>query len=91
MKYAAAAEVLQSAFAQVGIIALIDEALGYENLRKRTLREMFDAILEEEYHAWARQFDLEYYEGIYRLRGQRDIWENLLRTARPGKKPQAPS
>lgn len=65
----AAAEALKSALADVGIIALIDEATGYQDVRNRlALQEIFDAVLRKELAAWAKRFPDEFYKQIFRLR-----------------------
>lgn len=68
----AAAEVIKNALADVGIIALVDEATGYQDFRNRlALQEIFDAVLRKELAAWAKRFPDEFYKQIFRLRG----WE----------------
>ena len=65
----AAAEVIKSALADVGIIALVDEATGYQDFRNRlALQEIFDAVLRKELAAWAKRFPDEFYKQIFRLR-----------------------
>lgn len=67
-----AAEALKSALADIGIIALIDEATGYQDVRNRlALQEIFDAVLRKELAAWAKRFPDEFYKQIFRLRN----WE----------------
>lgn len=67
-----AAEAVRAALADVGIIALIDEATGYQDVRNRhALQEILDAFLRRELAAWAKRFPDEFYKQIYRLRG----WE----------------
>ena len=67
-----AAEAIKAALADVGIIALIDEATGYQDVRNRqALQNILDAYLRKELAAWAKRFPDEFYKQIYRLRG----WE----------------
>ncbi len=67
-----AAEIIQRALAEVGIIALVDEATGYQDVRNRyALQQILDAFLRKELAAWAKRFPDEFYKQIYRLRG----WE----------------
>ncbi|RYY85160.1 MAG: hypothetical protein EOO15_17700 [Chitinophagaceae bacterium] len=69
-KMFAAAEAIRTALADVGIIALIDEATGYQDVRNRLgLQEIFDAVLRKELAAWAKRFPDEFYKQIFRLRG----------------------
>lgn len=59
-------------FAKIGIIALIDEATGYQEVRDRdALQQILDKYLRKEYAAWAKRFPDEFYIQIFRLKG----WE----------------
>jgi hypothetical protein len=63
-------EVLVRAFARVGIIALVDEATGYEKVRKANdLAEILDAFIAKELRPWVRRFPFEFYQEIFRLKG----------------------
>jgi P63C domain. len=65
-------EMLTRAFAKVGIIALVDEATGYQEVRDRlALQAILDKFLTQEKAKWAKTFPDEFYEQIFRLRG----WE----------------
>lgn len=67
---AAQCEALVRAFAKVGIVALVDEATGYQSARDRDeLHRLLSAYLSEEKLAWAKRFPDEFYKQIYRLRG----------------------
>lgn len=64
------AEVLVRGLAQVGIIALVDEVTGYQEVRARdALVKILEAYVDKELQAWVRTFPDDYYEQIYRLRG----------------------
>lgn len=64
------AEILMRALARVGIVALVDEATGYQNERARDeLHRLLSVYLTEERLAWAKRFPDEFYKEIYRLRG----------------------
>lgn len=66
------AELLVRGFSRVGIIALVDEATGFQEIRDRlALQEILDKYLRKEFAAWASQFPAEFYRQIFRLRG----WE----------------
>lgn len=68
----AAADTLIRALAEIGIVALVDEATGFQEVRKRhALQEILDAFLLKELAAWAKRFPDDFYQQIYRLRG----WE----------------
>lgn len=63
-------EMLVRGFARVGIIALVDEATGYQQERDRDeLHRILAAYLSEERLAWAKRFPDEFYRQIYRLKG----------------------
>jgi hypothetical protein len=64
------AELMLRALAEVGIIALIDEATGYQSVRPRdALQEYLEMIIRKELAAWAKKFPDEFYENIYKLKG----------------------
>lgn len=68
--------ILQNAFATVGIIALVDEATGYQGIRPQDALEKYLAmILRKELAAWSKRFPDEFYENIYKLRGW--IWPGM--------------
>ena len=68
-RYGAACYMLTRAFAKVGIIALVDEATGYEEVRDRlALQAILDKFLRKELAAWAKRFPDEFYEQMFRLR-----------------------
>jgi hypothetical protein len=64
------AEALTLALADLGIVALIDEATGYQDDRARdALAKIFSTFLAKERQKWALTFPLDFYREIYRLRG----------------------
>lgn len=66
------ADILIRGLAEVGIVALVDEATGFQEVRQRNaLQEILDAFLLKELAAWAKRFPDDFYKEIYRLRG----WE----------------
>jgi hypothetical protein len=61
-------EILIRAFAKVGIIALIDEATGYQYDREKDeLQKILKAYISEELLAWKKRFPDEFYREIFRL------------------------
>lgn len=65
-----ACKLLFRGFATVGIVALVDEATGYQEVRDRlALRKILDAYLREELAAWAQRFPSDFYKQLFRLRG----------------------
>lgn len=77
-------EMLIRGFARVGIVALIDEATGYQEIRdKKALAAILDKYLRKELAAWAKRFPDEFYQEMFRLRGWK--WSYLKRPAYVGK------
>lgn len=71
-RYGDACYILTRAFAKVGLIALIDEATGYQEVRdKQVLQALLDRFLRKELAAWAKRFPDEFYREMFRLKG----WE----------------
>jgi hypothetical protein len=67
---AEACEILLSGMAQVGIVALVDEATGYQAHRdKKALNTILDRFLRKEFAEWSKRFPDDFYRGIYKLRG----------------------
>jgi hypothetical protein len=63
-------EILMRGFARVGIIALVDEATGYqEDREKNELRRILEAYISGELLAWAERFPREFYRELFRLWG----------------------
>ncbi len=63
-------EILLTGFAIVGIIGLIDEATGYQEIRhKRALAKILEAYIAKELQPWTKTFSYEFYKQIFRLRG----------------------
>lgn len=64
------AEILVRGLAQVGIIALVDEATGYQDVRARNaLAEILETFVDKELQAWVQTFPADYYREMFRLRG----------------------
>lgn len=67
---AVAADILMRSLAKVGIIALIDEATGYQFERDAiALQELFSQYIAEEFLPWVKTFPDEFYVQMFRLRG----------------------
>lgn len=59
-------------FATVGIIALVDEATGYQYVRDRlALEKILKVYINDELMKWQKRFPDEWYENLFRLWG----WE----------------
>ena len=66
---AAQCEILVRGFARVGIIALIDEATGYQDDRARdALAKILEAFVAKELRNWVKTFPSEFYRELFRLR-----------------------
>lgn len=64
------AEILTRALAETGIIALVDEATGYQSVRpQNALQSYLELVIQRELAVWAKKFPDEFYENIYRLKG----------------------
>jgi hypothetical protein len=64
------AEMLTRALAHVGIVALVDEATGYQEIRPRdALQAYLEMLIRKELASWAKKFPDEFYENIYKLKG----------------------
>lgn len=62
------AEIIMRACAKVGIIALIDEATGYQKVRKENaLRLKLQAFIAEDLQEWAKRFPDEFFFELARL------------------------
>jgi hypothetical protein len=69
-RYAQYCEILVRSFAKVGIVALVDEATGYQYERDRyELEKILDAYIAKELLPWAKRFPDEFYRQLFRLRG----------------------
>ena len=66
------ARILLRGFANVGIIALVDEATGYQDYRTRqALEKILEDYISKELVKWAKRFPDDFYKELFRLRG----WE----------------
>lgn len=76
------AEILIRGLAHIGIIALVDEATGYQYDRARhALEKILERFISKELRKWAKTFPDEFYEQMFRLRG----WQYVpFSVKRPG-------
>lgn len=64
------AGILVRGLARVGIIALVDEATGYQEARtKDALAKILEAFIDKELNAWVSTFPADFYRELFRLRG----------------------
>ena len=63
-------EILMRGFARIGIIGLVDEATGYQEIRaKNALVKILEAYLDDELQKWTKTFTDEFYREIFKLKG----------------------
>jgi hypothetical protein len=63
------ADILIRGLAHTGIIALVDEATGYQELRsKNDLARILEAFIAKELQPWVQTFPDDFYREIFRLR-----------------------
>lgn len=76
LRYAKEAEILIRSFARVGIVALVDEATGFQGERpKDALQQYLQMLVRKELAVWAKKFPDEFYENIYKIRGW--VWPGI--------------
>lgn len=67
---AKACDILMRGLAHVGIVALVDEATGFQRDRARdALAKILDAFIKDELGKWAKRFPDEFYAELFRLKG----------------------
>lgn len=77
------ANIIIRAVAKVGIIALVDEATGYDKEKKRAkdeLQKFLTQFLSDEASKWVKTFEDSFFEIIYKMRG----WNWNMTNKRPG-------
>jgi len=80
------AESIVASLAQVGIIALVDEATGYQEVRERDeLRRILEAYISKELLGWTLRFPPEFYKELFKLRGWQWVEGSTKRPKRVGK------
>lgn len=71
------AEILLRGLAEVGIIALVDEATGYQRDREKdALAQILERFVAKELQPYVKTFPADYYEQLFRLRGLKYPPEN---------------
>ena len=71
-RFASIAESILYALADVGIVALVNEATGYDKVKSRAkdeLQRFFEQALRENAGKWVKTFDDNFFEMIYKMRG----------------------
>lgn len=71
------AEILMRGLATIGIIALVDEATGYQKDRaKDALAKILESFVAKELQPYMKTFPADFYEQLFRLRGLKYPPEN---------------
>jgi P63C domain len=71
-KIIAASDILVRGLAHIGIVALVDEATGFQKDRaSNALSKILEAFIAKELKPWVHTFPNEFYEQLFRLRGMR--------------------
>lgn len=67
-RLAVQADIITRGFAEVGVIALVDEATGYQDKRARdALAKILEAFVATELRKWVSTFSADYYKELCRL------------------------
>lgn len=79
-------DILMRGLAHVGIIALVDEATGYQDIRtQRELNQILELYVQEELRPYLSKFPAEFFKQIYRLYGWQYKPGSTKRTPQVGK------
>lgn len=79
-------EILLGGLAQTGILALVDEATGYQYARARdALEKILEQFIAKELFKWVKTFPDEFYQQLFRLRGWRYSPNSIKRPVIVGK------
>lgn len=64
-----ACDILMRSLAGVAIVALVDEASGYQEVRPKDALQLYlEKLIRKELAAWAKKFPDEFYRNIYKLK-----------------------
>ncbi len=70
IKFSKACDIIMRGLAHVGIIALVDEATGFQTDRaKRALAEILERFISDELRRWVKTFPDDYFKELCRLKG----------------------
>lgn len=79
-RYGQFAEMLVRGFARLGIVALVDEATGYQEVREsKALQAILDKFLKDEARTWSKTFPDEFWQKLVRVKG----YDSYLAVKRP--------
>lgn len=69
-KFAIACDMIMRGLAHVGIIALVDEATGYQYVRAReSLEKILEKFIAKELFKWVKTFPDDFYKYLFELKG----------------------
>lgn len=55
--------------AHIGVVALVDEATGYQDIRDRVaLQTILDRYIKDEWSKWTKRFPNDFYRELFRLK-----------------------
>ena len=84
--FAIKAEILMRGLAHVGIIALVDEATGFQDVRAReALEQILKQFIAKELFKWVKTFPDDFYRELFRLRNWQYSPLSVKRPALVGK------
>lgn len=76
VRIAAKAEAILRGLATIGVVALVDEATGYQEIRPRdALQKYLEKIIRKDLAVWSKRFPDEFYENIYKLKNWQ--WQGM--------------
>lgn len=82
--YAKFAEIIIRSVAKVGIVALVDEATGYQYDREKDeLQKILKQYISEEFLVWQKRFPDEFYREIFRLKNWNFTVSEINKSHRP--------
>ena len=68
------ADLLLRGFARIGIVALVDEATGYQEIRdKQALQKILDKYLQDYARKWAKTFPDEFWIKLFKVKGYTNV------------------
>lgn len=68
LEYATNCERFMLGLADVGLVALIDEATGYDKVKRRNeYREIFNNFIRAEHSEWVKEFSDSFFDSIYKV------------------------
>ena len=63
-------DVIQFYLCNIGIIALVDEATGYQDIRERdAVQKILDKFLKDDPHKWYKTFQDDFWHKLIKIKG----------------------